>query len=246
MSYHKQLHAMVGINAKLTLRPKLNNVITTNTQSENLIRQKMQNYLNIKDYKNETPINDIDPSKWEIANVSLPFNNLPRGTIYRHLTFIPPNTPDFRLVDIAIRKNDEDESIRLTSKTVIPKTITKNEDVNRSIVTFITGTPNINFTRNLSDLQTTNAMANEIAEFMTSQSTVGESDLNKADFKLAISKRIKNTNLPDDILKHLYKSLDEVFNRINDDIEISGKKIIANNSKAEDVYNYIVQKLLFK
>lgn len=246
MSNHKQTHAMTGIYAPLTIRTKTETNNSADMINIKTKRKQFQDYLGLKDDSVGEAVNSVDPNQWVISSVPLPTNYLPRGTIFRHLTFIPTTTPDFRKVELSIQTYVEPDSTTLKSVAPIakrPDTIKKREI--KSILTPITGRPKIDATRTIDDVQSQATIATGIVNFLASSLSEGTSTLTIDGLKLEIDKKIKAATMPQNVKNHLYDSMDQAFGEIRDG-SINGVKVVANQRTVDDTFNYIVEKLLFK
>lgn len=249
MSGHKRLHAMTGIHTKITLKlrtDKCQQAIKQSTQRINT-NDKFQNALGITDYTNETQVNNVDTSNWLMTTPTMYTNYLPKGTIFKHITFIPLSTPDFRKVMIFNCNNAESMDMTLRSTTIKRgSTITKSE-IKKNIFKPITGEPAVLVNSATLKLPAKGLIVTKLAEFLVEKaSTVGSPDPNFTtnDMKLFMDRKIKAyPQLTDSVKRELYDAIDEVFKnteRIND------QTVVLNANKAEDTFKYLITDVIYK
>lgn len=245
MSNHWQLHAMTSVYAPLIMKVKSDDENSPMSERVKGIRKKFQNHLSIEDDHSGAAVNKISTKDWVITNLSFPTNYLPRGTVFKHISFIPTNIPDFRKVELSAVNDYIEESSNSTLKSTAVKsrihdTINKHEI--KSMLTSITGTPIINNTQNANvqykNTQSKSRISSSIVNFLMSNSSEGTKEFSINDLKLEIDKKIKNSKLAEDTKKTLYDSIDQAFK------EIDASAIVPNKRKAEDTFNYIIEKLL--
>lgn len=241
MSNHWQLHAMTSLYAPIIIKPKSQEENSENAIKIKTARKGFQDHLSIKDNSLGPAVNNINPNEWVITNLAYPTNYLPQGTVFKHISFIPLNIPDFRKIELSVDDYTKSDNSTLKSTTVksrIHDTINKREI--KSMLMSITGKPVIDANKNINDVQTKDVISTGIASFLLSNSSEGTSDFDVNELKLQIDKKIKASALEQNVKNHLFESIDQAFR------DIDARKIIANSRKAEDTFIYIVEKLLYK
>lgn len=241
MSNHYQLHAMTSLYAPMIMKLKPNEENSEKANQIKVARKKFQDHLSIKDDSSVAAINSTNPEDWVITNLSYPTNYLPKGTVFKHISFIPTNVPDFRKVVLSVKDHTEFDGGALKSTEVNRERLdTINKREIKSMLTTITGTPLINETANVKDLPSLSVISRAIADFLVVNMATGTNDITMPQLKLMISNKIKNSQLQQAVKNHVYNAIDTTFT------ELADKKanVVANNQQAEDTFIYIVEKIL--
>lgn len=226
------------------MKPKSQEETTEQSLKIKDTRKKFQEHLSIKDDSMGQSVNNVNPNEWVITNLAFPTNYLPQGTLFKHISFIPVNIPDFRKVELSAKYHSDtssSSSSTLKSTTVKPQmydTINKREIKN--MLTSITGKPTIDLNKSLNDVQSRDVIATGIVSFLTSSSSEGSNDFDVNELKLQIDKKIKASQLQQNIKNHLFESVDLAIK------QLGNSKIVANSRKAEDTFIYIIERLLYK
>lgn len=251
MSNHQQLHGMTSVYAKLNLKSrtiKCNQLLELDkTKRQQAIYDKFEKKLNLPNYLSEATVNTVNTNDWLITNINTYTNYLPKGTIFRHIKFIPISTPDFRKVLIfncntAEKPNDTLKSVAVNDVSI------KKPEIKRNIFTPVTGIPILLLNENKTiTLPSREILVNGLINYLTEKATtVGGNDANYTinNLKLDIGTNIrnyKNINVSD--RNELLSVIDDVFN--NTDV-INSTSVVLSKKKAEDTFNYLFSTLIYK
>jgi hypothetical protein len=100
MATHQFLYPVSAIiNARLIITPQKKDASDNNNVIE-------KHYANLYDAETKIATN-VDPKTYRIINLNSNLNRLPKNSIFDDIAFIPNDSPDFRFVPIASRKEKD-------------------------------------------------------------------------------------------------------------------------------------------
>lgn len=238
MSDHYQLHGMTSLYAPIIMKLRSPEETSDRAKQVQTARGKLQEHLTINDDHNAESVNSIDTQAWVITNLSYPTNYIPKNTVYRHISFIPTNVPDFRKVGLSVKDYTEFSSGPLKSTDVNRQFDTINKPEIKMMTT-ITGDPVINEAVTVANLPEISVMATSLTSFLRENLVEGVTDMSLAELKLDISNKIKSSVLQQSVKNILYDVVDSAFRDLT-------TGIVANKQQANDTYTYIVERILNK
>lgn len=243
MSNNRQLHAMTSVYSKLTMKlrtPTLEAAILASGKQQT-VADMFQQLVGISDYKEAPEVNNVDVSKWAIVNLPAQTNYLPQGTIYRHISFIPQDIPDFRKVLVFNSSNVDPTVTELKSAEVKMQSTMKPPEITARF-TQVTGLPKIPPNQIIPSLETISA---GIIGFLQEPSSAGRPGISKNDMKLVLEKKIQDfEGLNQPTKTSILAAVDDAFSKVSNDGMLNGAKISLSQPKAIETFNYLMSNII--